>query len=147
MAIGDIRPQEDEATEVEVLQVAAAPISADVPDATLQQTPAVTLERGSATLEGGSAAPTQSAAADLTLARGQNLQPIFEQDDDEDPEDEQESIEHPRLRFVTSVICEEIEGLQMAREVVYIDSITSSTTSLGTPSTQKMEQPQILMAM
>ena len=34
----------------------------------------------------------------MTLARGQNLQPIFEQDDDEDPEDEQEAIEHSRLR-------------------------------------------------
>ena len=83
---------------MEVPQVAVAPISTDVPDATLQQTPVATLEHGSATLEGGSAAPTQSATADLTPARGQNLQPIFEQDDDEDPEDEQEAIEHPRLR-------------------------------------------------
>ena len=58
MAIGDIKPQEDEVTEVVVPQVAAPPISADVPDATLQQTPTATLERGSATLEGGSAAPT-----------------------------------------------------------------------------------------
>ena len=33
LAIGDIRPQEDEVTEVEVPQVAAAPISADVPNA------------------------------------------------------------------------------------------------------------------
>ena len=48
--------------------------------------------------ESGSATPTQLAVADLTLAHGQNLQPIFEQDDDEDPEDEQEAIEHPRLR-------------------------------------------------
>ena len=38
--------------------------------------------------------------ADSTLARGQNLQPIFEQDDDEDLEDEQEAIEHPRLRQI-----------------------------------------------
>ena len=93
LTIGDIRPQEDEATEVEVPQVAAAPISVDVPDATLHQTPAATLERDSA-------APTQSTAADSTLARGQNLQPIFEQDDDEDPKDEQETIEHPRLRQI-----------------------------------------------
>ena len=71
--------------------------SADAPDATLQQTPAATPAHGSAALEGGSATPTQSAAADSTLAHGQNLQPIFEQDDDEDPEDEQEAIEHPRL--------------------------------------------------
>ena len=70
-----------------VPQVAAAPISTDVPDATLQQTSAR-----------GSAAPTQLAVADLILAHGQNLQPIFEQDDDEDLEDEQEAIEHPRLR-------------------------------------------------
>ena len=35
LAIGDIRPQENGVTEVEVPQVAAAPISADVPDATL----------------------------------------------------------------------------------------------------------------
>ena len=53
-----------------VPQVAAALISADVPDATLQQTPAATPECGSAALEGGSAAPTQSTAADSTLAHG-----------------------------------------------------------------------------
>ena len=70
MAIGDIRPQEDEATKVEVPQVAAALISIDLPDATLQQTPASTPERGSAALEGGSATPTQSTVADSTLARG-----------------------------------------------------------------------------
>ena len=38
--IGDIRPQEDEVTEVVVPQVAAAPISADVPNAEGEQTPA-----------------------------------------------------------------------------------------------------------
>ena len=58
LAIGDIRPQEEEVTEVEVPQVVVAPISADVPDATLQQPSAATLERGSAALEGSSAAPT-----------------------------------------------------------------------------------------
>ena len=98
LAIGDIRPQEDEVTEVVVPQVAAAPIFADVPDATLQQASTATPEHGSASLEGSSVAPTQSAVADSTLARGQNLQPIFEQEDDEDLEDEQEAIEHPRLR-------------------------------------------------
>ena len=36
LAIGDIRSQEDEATEVEVPQVATALISADVPDAEQQ---------------------------------------------------------------------------------------------------------------
>ena len=34
-AIGDIRPQEDQATKVEVPQVVAAAIFTDVPDATL----------------------------------------------------------------------------------------------------------------
>ena len=58
---------------MEVPQVAATPIFADIPDATLQQTPTVTLDRGSAALEGGSAAPTQSAAVVSTLAHGQNL--------------------------------------------------------------------------
>jgi len=36
LAIGDIRPQEDEATEVEASQVAAAPIFTDVPHAKQQ---------------------------------------------------------------------------------------------------------------
>ena len=35
LAIGDIRPQEDEVIEVVFSQVVAAPISANVPDATL----------------------------------------------------------------------------------------------------------------
>ena len=35
LTIGDIRPQEEEVTEVEVPQVAVAPIFVDVPDATL----------------------------------------------------------------------------------------------------------------
>ena len=95
LAIGDIRPQEDEVTKVEVPQVAAAPISADVPDAKQQQTPVVTPARDSAALESDSAAPTQSAVADSTLARGQDLQPIFEQENDEGLEDEQEAFEHP----------------------------------------------------
>ena len=57
LAIDDIRPQENGVTEVKVPQVAAALISADVPDAKQQQTPAATPARGSA-------APTQSATAD-----------------------------------------------------------------------------------
>ena len=43
---------------MEVPQVAAAPISADVPDAKQQQTPAATPACDSATLESVSAAPT-----------------------------------------------------------------------------------------
>ena len=42
--------------------------------------------------------PTQSAAANSTPAHRQNLQPIFEQEEDADPEDEQEAIDYPRLR-------------------------------------------------
>ena len=41
------------------------------------------------------------------------------------------------LRSVTSVTCGEIEGLQMTKRVVYIASVTSSTTSSGTPSNPK----------
>ena len=85
---------------MEVPQVATAPIFADVPDAKQQQTPDATPARGSAARESGNTAPTQSATADSTPARGQNLQPIFEQDDVEDPEDEQEAIEHSRLRQI-----------------------------------------------
>ena len=57
LTIGDIRPQEDEVTKVDVPQVAVATIFADVPDAKQQQTPA-------ATPACGSAAPTKSAATD-----------------------------------------------------------------------------------
>ena len=91
IAIGDIRPQEEEVTEVEVPQVAAAPISTDVPDATLQQTPAATPARGSATLEGGSATPSTSVAVPSTPTpppQGLNLEPIFEQEEAEGPEEE-----------------------------------------------------------
>ena len=98
MAIDDIRPQEDEVTEVEIPQVAAAPISVDVPDAEQQQTPDVTSAHGSAMPESGSAAPDQSVAADSTPVCGQNLQPIFELEEDEGLEDEQGTIEHPRLK-------------------------------------------------
>jgi hypothetical protein len=92
LAIGDIRPQEDEVTEVEVPQVAAEPIFADVPDAEVEQIPARNLQSDN------SAAPPLQAAASLTPIRGQNLQQIFEQEDDEGPEDEQEVVEHPRLK-------------------------------------------------
>ena len=93
LTIGDIRPQGGSTIEVEVPQVAAAPISADVSDAEQQQTPATTPARGSTMPDCDSVMPTQSAVADLTPTRGQNLQPIFEQE-----EDEQEAIDHPRLR-------------------------------------------------
>jgi len=38
------------------------------------------------------------AVADSTPVHGQNLQPIFEQEEDEEPKDEQEAIDHPTLR-------------------------------------------------
>ena len=98
LAIGDIRPQEDEVTEVVVPQVAATPISADVPDAEGEQTPAANQQSGSATHKSGSAALPLTAVASPTLIQGQNLQPIFEQEDNEDLEDGQEAIDHPRLR-------------------------------------------------
>ena len=82
LTIGDIRPQ-----DVEVPQVAAAPISADVPDELQQQTPAATPVHGSAMPQSGSTTPTQSVAANFTLVHEQNLQPIFEQDEYEDPKD------------------------------------------------------------
>ena len=63
-------------------------------------TPAAILEHGSAALEGGSATPTQSAAANSTSAHGQDLQTIFEQENDEGPKDEQEAFEHLRLRQI-----------------------------------------------
>ena len=48
--IGDIRPQEEEITKVEVPKVAAAHISTHVLDATLQQASIATPEHGSAAL-------------------------------------------------------------------------------------------------
>jgi hypothetical protein len=57
LAIGDIRPQEDETTKVEVPQVVVAPISTNVPDAEQQQTPVATPAHGSATPKSSSAMP------------------------------------------------------------------------------------------
>jgi hypothetical protein len=70
LAIGDIRPQEDEATEVEVPQVADAPIFADVPNAEQQQTPATTPTCGSVVPKSDSATSVHLAAADSTLVHG-----------------------------------------------------------------------------
>jgi hypothetical protein len=77
IAIGDIIPQEDKSIEVEVPQVIAALVSADVPNVVQLQTPA-------ATLPSSSVVPLQSAATSSTPIYGQNLQPIFEQDEDEE---------------------------------------------------------------
>ena len=63
-----------------VPQVAAAPISAHVPDAEGELTPTTNQQCGSAALP-------LTAAASPTPIQGQNLQPIFEQEDNEDLED------------------------------------------------------------
>ena len=91
LAIGDIRPQEDNITEVEVPQAADEQSSADVPDAEGEQTP-------TANQQSGSAALPLTVAASPTPIQGQNLQPIFKQEDNEDSEDGQEAIDHPMLR-------------------------------------------------
>ena len=70
LAIDDIRPQEEEVTEVEVPQVAAAPIFADVPDAEEEQTPAANQQSGSATHKSGSAALPLTTVASPTLIQG-----------------------------------------------------------------------------
>jgi hypothetical protein len=90
LTISDIRPQEDEATDLVGPLVADEEVSADVPDAEGEQTPTVVQQ-------GGSAAPPLEAVASSTLIQGQNLQPIFEEEV-EDPVDDQEAIEHPRLK-------------------------------------------------
>jgi hypothetical protein len=90
LSIDDIRPQEDEATDLVVPLVANEEVSTDVPNVEEEQTPA-------AVQQGGSATPPPGATASPTPIRGQNLQPIFEEEV-ENPEDDQEAIEHPRLK-------------------------------------------------
>ena len=75
-----------------VPQVAAAPISAHVPDAEGELTPTTNQQCGSAALP-------LTAAASPTPIQGQNLQHTFEQEDNEDPKDGQEAIDYPRLRL------------------------------------------------
>ena len=73
---------------MEVPQVATTPISANVPDAEQQQTPPTTPAHDNAAPKSGSASYILLAAAYSTPAHGQNLQPIFEQEEDEDIEEE-----------------------------------------------------------
>ena len=98
LAIGDIRPQEDEVTEVEVPQAADEQSSIDIPDAEGEPTPAANQQSGSAAHKSGSAALPLIAATSPIPIQGQNLQPIFKQEDNEDSEDGQKAIDHPRLR-------------------------------------------------
>jgi hypothetical protein len=98
LAIGDIRPHEDQAIKEEDPQAVAAPVFADVLDAEVQHTPVGNQQGDSAAPKGVSAAPPSSAAANSTTLLGLNLEPILEQEEVEGPEDEQEGVEHPRLR-------------------------------------------------
>ena len=98
LAIGDIRPQEVEVTKVVVPQATDEQSSADVPDAEGEPTPAANQQSGSAAHKSGSVALSLTAAASPTPIQGQNLQPIFKQEDNEDIEDGQEAIDHLRLR-------------------------------------------------
>ena len=93
MAIGDIRPQEDQSTDDEDPQAIAAQISADVLHRQGQHSPAENQQ-------GDSAAPSTSAVAPSTPTpplQGLNLEPIFEQEEAKGPEEEQGGVEHPRL--------------------------------------------------
>jgi hypothetical protein len=82
----------NQATDKEDSQAVAAPISADVLHKKGQHSPAEIQQ-------GGSVAPSTSAAASLTptpQVQGLNLEPIFEQEETEGPEEG--GVEHPRLR-------------------------------------------------
>jgi hypothetical protein len=101
MAIGNIRPQEDQATDEKDPQAVATPISADVLYKKGQHSPAVIQQGGSAAPEGSSVAPFTSAVASPTptpQVQGFNLEPIFEQEEAEGPKEEEEGVEHPSLR-------------------------------------------------
>ena len=66
-----------------------------------QHSPAEHQQGGSAAHVGGSAAPSTSATAPSTPTpplQGLNLEPIFEQEEAEGPEEEQGGVDHPRLR-------------------------------------------------
>jgi hypothetical protein len=94
MTIGNIRPQEDQATDEEDPQAIAASISADILHKKGQHSPTVIQQ-------GGSVAPSTSAAASPTTTpqvQGLNLEPIFEQEEAEGLKEEEGGIEHPRLR-------------------------------------------------
>jgi hypothetical protein len=93
MSIGDIRPQEDRATDDEDPQAVAAQISTDVLHRQGQHSP-------TKNQQGGSAAPSTSAAAPSTPTpplQWLNLEPIFEQEEAKSLEEEQGGVEHPRL--------------------------------------------------
>jgi hypothetical protein len=88
MAIGDIMPQEDEATDLVGPLAADEEVFPNVPDAEGEHTPTAVQQFGNATPRSGSAAPPPEAATSSTPIQGQKLQPIFEEDEAEDPEDD-----------------------------------------------------------
>jgi hypothetical protein len=101
MRIGDIRPQEVEANEEEDPQAVAAqyPLTHSREESSTRllhsSRAAVPL------LRAASAAPLlqqQAPAAPSSPVQGLNLEPIFEEEEAEGPEDEQGGVEHPRLR-------------------------------------------------
>ena len=77
LAIGDIRPQEDEVTDVVVSQAAGEQVSAGVPDIEREQTPAVAQQSSCATPKSGNAAPPSTTAASPTQIRGQTYNPYL----------------------------------------------------------------------
>jgi hypothetical protein len=94
LAIGDIMPQEDQATDDEDPQVVDTPIFTGILHQEGQHSP-------TEVQHGGSAAPPTSAVASPTSSTslpGLNLEPIFEQEEAEGPEEGQGGVEHPRLR-------------------------------------------------
>ena len=97
LALGDIRPQEEKATAQEDPQDAADKSSADALDANVSATPAAQQQGGSEAVQGGSAAPP-SAAATSSTPQGLDLAPVFELEADEELDEEQDGVEHPRLR-------------------------------------------------
>ena len=70
LAIGDIRPQEDEVTKVVVPQATDEQSSTDVPDAEGELTPAANQQSGNATHKFGSATLPLTAAASPTPIQG-----------------------------------------------------------------------------
>jgi hypothetical protein len=77
LALGDIRPQEDEANNEVDTPTAVEQEFADVPDAERERTPAAIHQGGSATHRSSNAALPPEQAAGLTPIQGQNLQPLF----------------------------------------------------------------------
>ena len=67
LAIGDIRPREDEITKMVVPQAANEQSSTDVPDAEVEPTPATNQQSGSASHKNSSATLPLTAAGSPTL--------------------------------------------------------------------------------